>query len=96
MLDEHSLAIHELIGLQARVVESNVKQFVGMNGIVVDETKNTLVLETENGEKRIPKKACAFEFELPGGKKTVLNGEKIAFAPEERPKKLWRSIEKEK
>ncbi|MBI5159438.1 ribonuclease P protein component 1 [Candidatus Micrarchaeota archaeon] len=96
MLDEQSLLMHELIGLHARVVESNVKQFVGIKGMIVDETKNMLVFEAGDKEKRVPKKACVFEFVLPDGKKAVVNGEKIAFAPEERPKKLWRSIGKEK
>jgi len=83
-----NLAVHELIGLKARVAESLSLPHRGISGMVVDETKNTLVLRTKTGEKAVPKKGCVFAFVLPGGKKAMLSGGKIAFRPYDRPKKV--------
>lgn len=95
-MNKATLLVHEFIGLRARVVESKVKRLTGFSGIVVDESKNMLVFEKEDGsEKRIPKKPCVFEFVLPNGEKIAVEGETIAFAPEERPKKLWKNVKNE-
>jgi len=65
--------------------------YEGIAGRVVDETKNTLVIMGKDGaERRIPKKGCVFEFVLPGGEKTELDGESIAFRPFDRLKKMKR------
>ena len=88
MITQQNLAIHELIGLHARVKKSLSLPFIGAKGLVVDETKNTLVLSENGKERRIPKKGCVFEFALPGGVKASLDGSKIAFRPYDRPKKL--------
>ena len=84
-----NLALHELIGLRVRVVDSANKNYVGKEGIVVDETKNTIVIEEKGKEKVIVKKGSVFEFEVEDG--TVrINGSKITYRPHERTKKLWR------
>ena len=83
---------HELIGLEAEVIESTNKIQTGIRGMVVDETKNTLTIETSNGLKRIQKKGATFMFTIPGGKKVSVSGNKIAVRPEERIKlkvKKW-------
>ncbi|VVB99128.1 Ribonuclease P protein component 1 [uncultured archaeon] len=85
-----NIAVHELIGLHAKVKESLSLPHRGLEGTVVDETKNTLVLETGKGEKAVPKKGCVFEFSLPGGARAELEGSKIAFRSYDRPKKLKR------
>lgn len=88
-LTRENLAIHELIGLQVRVAESLSLPHRGLSGVVVDETKNTLVVCTKAGaEKAVPKKGCTFEFCLPGGEKAMLDGGKIAYRPFDRPKKV--------
>ena len=83
-----NLAVHELIGLRARVAESLSLPHKGISGVVVDETKSTLVLRTSKGEKTVPKKGCVFSFALPGGRRALLDGGKIAFRPYDRPKKV--------
>jgi ribonuclease P protein subunit POP4 len=45
-----------LIGRRIKIVESPNRQLVGISGKVVDETKNTLILRTKNGDKRLIKK----------------------------------------
>lgn len=81
----HNLALHELLGTTAKVVGPNGSTFKGLSGLVVDETKHTLVLEAKK-QVRVPKKGCTFVFAYEG-KKTRLEGSEIAFRPEERIKK---------
>jgi ribonuclease P protein subunit POP4 len=89
VITPQNLKVHELIGLRARVVQSLSRPYKGLGGRVVDETKNTLVLEGKGGlEKRVPKRGCVFEFALPGGVKARLDGSTIAYRPYDRPKKL--------
>ncbi|HIH29829.1 TPA: ribonuclease P protein subunit [Candidatus Micrarchaeota archaeon] len=91
MITPQNLRIHELIGLEVRVARSLSVPYEGIEGRVVDETKNTLVILGKDGaERRIPKKGCVFEFVLPGGEKTELDGESIAFRPFDRLKKMKR------
>jgi len=63
-LTPETLPRHELVGLHARVVESRDRSQVGIEGTVVSETTNTLVLATGSGEKRVPKAGRRFEFRL--------------------------------
>jgi ribonuclease P protein subunit POP4 len=88
MITAQNLRIHELIGLRAAVAKSLSLPYQGLSGVVADETKNTLVLRTRGGEKRVPKKGCVFLFTLPGGEKAELDGSRIAYRPFDRPKKL--------
>jgi len=89
MITAHNLRLHELIGLRARVAGGRSLTHKGICGLVVDETKNTLVLRNKEGEeKAVPKKGCVFTFTLPGRKKARLEGDAIAFRPYDRPKKL--------
>ena len=89
LITPQNLRIHELIGLRAKVAQALSLPYEGISGTVVDETKNTLVISGKNGgEKRVPKRGCVFEFTLPDGKKAELDGNRIAFRPYDRPKKL--------
>jgi len=70
------------------VLESSIESFRGVRGKIVDETKNTFVIEVKGGlEKRIPKQNALFEI---GGKKVP--GDKIMFRAEDRPRKLKKKI----
>ena len=56
MLTPKNLVKHELIGLKVKVTISTNKKQEGLEGIVVDETRNTLIIETSSGEKSLAKK----------------------------------------
>lgn len=86
-----NLIAHELIGLRVRVVSGACLDYAGINGRVVDETKNTLVLETAKGEVLVPKKGSTFRFFL-GADAVDVDGSLIAMRPEERPKKLMKFL----
>lgn len=80
--------VHEIVGLKAMVANGSDSSRIGVRGKIVDETKNTFVIETGKGEKVLPKKEIFLEVRLP--ERVVLDCSKIAFRPEDRTKKLWR------
>ena len=80
-----NLRKHELIGLDVEVLQATDPSQAHVRGRVVDETRNTLVLEIHGDEKRIPKHGSRFRFEIQGG--LELDGEEIRFRPEDRVKK---------
>ena len=77
----------ELIGLKARVEKSSGKDFQGLEGKIVDETRNTLVLQTPKGKKSVSKKDCVFLFPESGVK---AEGFLLVARPEDRTKKIAR------
>lgn len=47
---------HEIIGLKVRIAKSTDTSQKGLTGRVMDESYNTFVIETKNGEKTVAKK----------------------------------------
>jgi len=72
MLTAETLPRHELVGLHVRVADSSDPTLVGVEGEVVSETTNTLVVgvaresERRQGSRsvRVPKAVATFEFRL--------------------------------
>ena len=48
MINSNNIFYHELIGLELEVIDSSNKSLIGISGIVIDETKKTLKIETIN------------------------------------------------
>jgi len=91
MITPKNLIKHELIGLEVEIADSTNKFQIGLKGLVVDETKNTLIIETEKCMKKIQKKGSIFIFKI-SNEKVKVNGNKIAVRPEDRLKlkvKKW-------
>jgi len=84
---EKKLARGELIGLKVKIKECKDANWVGKTGFIIDETKNTFLIEVDNQKKTIAKNIATFEFEYEG-KKVILNGSKITYRPEDRIKKI--------
>ncbi|UCH37249.1 MAG: ribonuclease P protein subunit [Candidatus Bathyarchaeota archaeon] len=80
---------HELIGLDTQVVRSLNPRLEGISGVVVDETKNTLIIHNNTEKKRIPKDIAIFSFSTLDGKKVEVNGRELRGRPVDRIKK-WR------
>lgn len=78
----------EFIGLKVRVLESENTNNSGKGGIIVDETKNILTIETSEGVKKLIKNQCVFEFTNKDHTILRVDGKRIALRPEERIKKL--------
>lgn len=90
MRSAKNLEMHELIGLECDVIASTNHLQVGVRGVVVDETKNTLMLETPSGRKMVQKKGAKFKFKVNDDERVIV-GDRIAYRPHERTKKLiWR------
>ncbi len=89
MITPGNLVRHELIGLAVKISESKNPQLSGISGRVIDETRNTLVIEKGDGsEKRIAKEDCTFSFRMPGsGEWVSVEGSVILARPEDRIKK---------
>lgn len=84
MLAPENLARHELIGMGVLVEEGLNPCLTGLSGKVVDETRNTFLLETERGIKRIPKSNTSLIFTLPSGQKVRVAGSILISQPENR------------
>ena len=83
----YNLVRHELIGLRVKIKDSMNKSQVGLTGRVIDETFKILKIETNKGEKNIPKDIAIFIFTLPNGTKVQVDGKVLISRPEDRIKK---------
>jgi len=83
---EYDIVKDELIGRYVQIKECTDPTIVGMSGVIIDETKNTFLIETKNKQKRIAKKSAAFEFEY-NMKKILIKGSRLMYRPEDRTKK---------
>lgn len=79
-----SLARHELIGLPVLVDENTDPGLIGLRGMVVDETRNTFLLETERKVVRIAKSNASLIFTLPDGRMVKVAGSILISQPENR------------
>lgn len=85
-MDSEGLVRKELIGLEVEVVESSNKDNIGLSGIIVDETKKTLVIRTAEDDLRIPKSNCNFVFSRGDNEEVHIQGSEIVGRPYERLK----------
>ncbi|MCQ5362291.1 MAG: ribonuclease P protein subunit [Candidatus Methanomethylicia archaeon] len=83
-----NLIYHDLVGLPAKVEFSSDPTQIGLEGMVVDETKNMLVLFTSRGCKKVSKRNSLFTFYIP--QPVSVDGTKIAYHPAERLKRIQR------
>jgi ribonuclease P protein subunit POP4 len=75
---------HELIGLEARVMNSSDHTLLSTSGKVVDETRNMLVIDDGEKVRKISKYNSIFLITLPDGEKATVDGKKLVGRPEER------------
>jgi ribonuclease P protein subunit POP4 len=83
-LNPENLARHELIGLEVRVVTSSNSNQIGLSGQVVDETRNTFLLETKAKVLRFAKKNTNLIFTLPDEQNVRVYGSILISQPENR------------
>ena len=89
-ISKENITAHELIGLKTKIVKGTEKSRTGLSGMIVDETKNLIIMETESGIKRIPKAESVFQIAL-GNEKVEVEGKSILARPEDRIKFSWRN-----
>jgi ribonuclease P protein subunit POP4 len=83
---ENSIIREELIGRKARIIACSDPSWITISGKIIDETKNTFLIEVNNKPKRIAKKIAIFEFSHQG-RKTIVEGSRLIYRPEDRIKK---------
>jgi ribonuclease P protein subunit POP4 len=83
----------EFIGTQGKVTRSQHADYVGIHGKVMDETKQTFVIQHEGKMKRVIKESSIFNFTFPEGTVVEIDGKLLVGKPEDRLKKaikrLW-------
>ncbi|MBU4501792.1 MAG: ribonuclease P protein subunit [Nanoarchaeota archaeon] len=79
----------ELIGLEVEVVEAGNKSLVGLKGLIVDETKNTLSIERGDVIKKVLKSQVMLNI-LFDGQTFQIDGKVLVGRPEDRLKKVRR------
>ncbi|MGF3523113.1 MAG: ribonuclease P protein component 1 [Candidatus Bathyarchaeia archaeon] len=83
----------EFIGTQSQVAQSSHAGYVGISGKIIDETKNTFLIQHENETKRVVKDVAVFHFTFSDGTVVEIDGKLLVGKPEDRLKKtikrLW-------
>jgi ribonuclease P protein subunit POP4 len=90
-----SIVLHELIGLDAEVVNCSDRSQIGIKGRITDETKNLLLIKCDDATRKVVKKSCVFRFSH-DGQSFVVDGEEIDFRPYERIEKGLKYYKKRK
>ena len=68
MMDPKYLHQDELIGLHAKVISAKNQDLLDIEGKIIDETKNTLILQDSNNNKKvILKKGTMVQITAPEG-----------------------------
>jgi ribonuclease P protein subunit POP4 len=83
---------HEFIGTRALVAQSLHEDYVGLNGMVIGETRNTLTLLNEGQAKSIIKNFSVFNFTFNDGTVVDIDGKLLVGRPEDRLKKNIRRL----
>ncbi|MGZ4901470.1 MAG: ribonuclease P protein component 1 [Halobacteriota archaeon] len=86
-IDRQNIISHELIGLDVAIVEGTNRDIVGTRGKVVDESRNTLTMESHGREKIAAKHSNTFRFTLPDGTHVKVLGDLLIARPEDRAAK---------
>jgi len=74
---------YEFLGQPVTVIHHSDSSLVGLAGPVVDETRETLLLDTPHGTRRVSKRPGRFAFAT-----GTVEGRRIAYRPEDRIKKV--------
>jgi len=80
MITPENVTKHELTGLKAKTGKTS--------GTIARETKNTIIITNQKGEKKtIIKANNTFTIALPGGETVEISGKNLQGSPQERIKK---------
>ncbi len=89
MITQENITMHELIGLDVKIVQCKNKQIVGQYGRIIDETKSMIVLNTDKGIKKFPKENTQWNFSF-DDKQVLIYGNLLLKRPQERlGAKVW-------
>ena len=86
MITSQNLNAHEWIGLHVTIVRSTDPAQRGLEGVIRDETMNTLTLEAKGKLVQIQKQGTTFRTDLTTDK-VEIDTSQLRFRPEDRVKK---------
>lgn len=84
MISVRNVLRHELLGLEVLVSTASNPLHTRVRGQIIDETKNTLLIRTSDGKKRVPKMRSVFRLTLENGLKIDVDGSALTGSPERR------------
>jgi ribonuclease P protein subunit POP4 len=87
-ITQQNVLSHELIGLDAEIVDSTDPSLKNIQGRIVYETKNILIIDVNNKIKEIPKDTTVLLLKLPDGDGCVISGSDLVGRPEDRIQRL--------
>ncbi|MEN6395513.1 MAG: ribonuclease P protein subunit [Methanoregula sp.] len=87
MISCQNVIRHELIGLDVLVSGAANPLHKGVNGHIIDETRNLVAIQTQTGIKKIPKLGSIFRLALPDNTLVEIIGSALILAPEKRLKR---------
>lgn len=73
----------EYVGREISVTRARNPLYLSVQGLVMDETKNTFVIRTKEGDRRIPKNGNTFRIET-ASEKFEVAGNTILYTVEDR------------
>jgi len=82
----------EFIGTEAKVVQSAHPDSVGISGRIVDETRNTFVIQGCEGPKTLLKHLSVFHLAFSDATTVEIDGELLVGRPEDRLKRRIKRI----
>ncbi|MBI3587629.1 ribonuclease P protein subunit [Candidatus Micrarchaeota archaeon] len=83
---QREFLLGEFIGSAVRVARSSHREYLSIEGRVVDETARTFEVHTGKGIRRVPKNCCHFAFP---DANLVVDGRLLIGKPEDRTKRLY-------
>ena len=88
-----SLLYQSLFGVFIEIIDAANSDYIGLSGIIVNETRQTFILRTKKNEtKIIEKKSCLFKVSIPENVPIVIQGQYFIGRVDERIKKHSRRI----
>lgn len=92
-LKEKKILMQELIGTKVRVIDSTDPSMKNLEGIIIYETKNMLIISELSSQKiiKVPKSIGTFHITLKNGIKFRVKGTRLISRPEDRLKKIKKS-----
>lgn len=85
-INVHNILRHEMIGLDIRVVGSENITLIGLQGRIVNETKNTLTVKSGERLKKILKAQVVFQVTV-DNQTIEIDGKRLVARPEDRLKR---------
>jgi ribonuclease P protein subunit POP4 len=82
----------EFVGTQTTISESPHQGYLDIKGQVLDETRNTFIINQKGQAKTVVKDQAVFQFQLTNGTIVEIDGKLLVGRPEDRMKKIVKRL----